>query len=114
MDGLGERVKQARLNKRMSQKDLAQAIGRKQVLISSIERGLCDIPTEQLKKIAATLDVSVSYLLNESEGMAPPQGAPIEIEMRDGDRVTRVKLPADIKPSLVKEMIRYMHEGKPA
>ena len=68
MPEFGERLKAARLNKNMSQKELADSMGMKQASISQFENGQ-RLPTPaNIKKLASILDVSPNDLAGESEG----------------------------------------------
>ena len=68
MPEFGERLKTARLNKNMNQKDLADLMGMKQASISQFENGQ-RLPTPaNIKKLASILNISPTDLTGESEG----------------------------------------------
>lgn len=68
MSKFGDRLKTARLNKGMSQKELADAMEMKQASISQFESGQ-RLPTPaNIKKLATILDVPANDLAGESEG----------------------------------------------
>lgn len=59
---MGEKIKELRLKKLMSQDDLAKAAGVSRVTISSIERGRRNsFSTSTLNKIGKALGVTVDY-----------------------------------------------------
>lgn len=59
---MGEKIKQLRLKKLMSQKDLAEAAGVSRVTISSIEnKKRNSFSTSTLNKIGKALGVTVDY-----------------------------------------------------
>ncbi len=56
------RIKEARKNKKMTQKELADAIGVNYSIISKYEKGIVEPPNSRLKAIAKVLGVSIDYL----------------------------------------------------
>ncbi len=67
---VGMRIKQQRKSKKMTQQQLGDTIGKAEVTIRQYEKGLIEIPTSVLQKIADTLEISLSSLMgiqNESE-----------------------------------------------
>jgi XRE family transcriptional regulator, master regulator for biofilm formation len=64
---IGERVKQLRLEKKISLSELAEKAGVAKSYLSSLERNLQTNPSIQfLEKISAVLGVSVDYLIHNS------------------------------------------------
>lgn len=59
---LAERIKNARIDKRYTQKDLANLMNVKSTTVSGWELGRNEPSIETLKKLANKLDVSFSYL----------------------------------------------------
>lgn len=68
---IGPRIRQARERIGMSQKDLAQAVGRDQKAISEYESGTRKIYAVELAAFAQVLQVSVNFLI------------PVEVESSD-------------------------------
>lgn len=64
---IGERIRYVRRLRRMSQEDLATALYTKKQTISAYENNKLELKVSVLIAIAAALDVTASYLLNESE-----------------------------------------------
>ena len=63
MKTIGERIKEARIKKGLSQTELAEKLGYKsRSSINKIEVGGRDIPRSQIVKIAEIMDVTPSYL----------------------------------------------------
>lgn len=62
---LGKKIKLARVEKDLSQVQLAELIKTKQKSISSYETGMAAPSIETLLKIAKTLEKSVNYFLDE-------------------------------------------------
>lgn len=60
---IGQRIKEARKNKKMTQTELASIIGRTESSIRKYEKGLTDIPSAVIQEIASALDVSSADLL---------------------------------------------------
>jgi XRE family transcriptional regulator, master regulator for biofilm formation len=64
---IGERVKQLRMDKKMSMSELAEKAGVAKSYLSSLERNLQTNPSIQfLEKIASVLEVSVEYLIHDT------------------------------------------------
>lgn len=64
MDAIGERIKEARQERGLSQEELAQIINSTKSAISRYESGKRQPRIEQLKSIAAALNVDVNWLMN--------------------------------------------------
>ena len=63
-----DRVRIRRLKKRLSQKDLGEAIGQDQSYVSRLEQGkLGNITVDTLEKLADRMEVSTDYLLRRIE-----------------------------------------------
>lgn len=59
----GKRVKELRLQKKMSQGDLAKILGVHPTYISGIERGVRNMALKNIEKLAKALGVTPSELL---------------------------------------------------
>jgi len=59
---LGRKVRERRLSLAMSQRDLAEAAGIRQALVSEIERGEANPTLDSVLRIATTLEVSFAEL----------------------------------------------------
>jgi len=70
---LGERVREARRALGMTVAALADASGLTKGFISQFERGLSNPSLESLRRIAATLDISLTGLLSDDDGLSPLQ-----------------------------------------
>lgn len=70
-----ERLKEIRKSKRMSQRELAQALSVSQQTIGSWEVGRSEPNTELLQKIATYFSVSVDYLLGGKDTNRAPKWA---------------------------------------
>ena len=68
MTGIGERIKAARLQLGISQKELAERLGLKsKSTICKIEKGEDNLTTETIAKYAKALGVSIQYLVGREE-----------------------------------------------
>ncbi len=77
MTDFGNRLKQARKEKHMTQKELAKRLGLEQSAISNYEKSFRTPPMQSILDIAEALEVSVSYLLGETlEGNRQDLGKP--------------------------------------
>lgn len=63
---LAERIKQARINKHYTQKELANLVNVKSTTVSGWELGRNEPSIDTLKKLASKLDVSFDYLAGVS------------------------------------------------
>lgn len=60
---VGERIKNSRINKNITQDELADLIEINQTHLSNIERGKTKMSTETLVNLSRTLNTSIDYLL---------------------------------------------------
>lgn len=77
VNGLGERLEQTRINLRLSQKEVAAAIGASASVISNYESGERTPSVENLMALAGLYRCSTDYLL----GLEKPAGAYIDASM---------------------------------
>lgn len=68
---IGNRIKEIRLKRGLSQLELARDAGTHQSNLSGWERGRRDIFAWTLARLAATLDVSTDYLLLLTDDPSP-------------------------------------------
>ena len=74
MNSLGERLREARTNKDLTQDDVASRLGVTRSVIARYESNTNDPPSENLKKLAEIYDVSTDWLLGITNVMgSPPQ-----------------------------------------
>jgi transcriptional regulator with XRE-family HTH domain len=66
MEKLGKKIKFARKTKRITQNDLAKAIGVSDKSVSAYESGRIEPPLKMLEKIALSTDHSLEYFVGES------------------------------------------------
>lgn len=59
---IGQRIRTARKNKKMSMKELGARVGMSEGNISRYEKGFLSLDISQAKEFAKVLDVSASYL----------------------------------------------------
>lgn len=64
---LGERIKEARLRKKLTQKQLAKLLNVTDATVNRYEKNVRKPDAEMLKRIAEILGVSVDYLLGTEE-----------------------------------------------
>lgn len=63
---IGNRLKQARINKNFTQEELAEKIDISVAFLSRIERGKAQINLKRLSQICNILDITEGYILNGS------------------------------------------------
>jgi len=98
----GDRLKQARTKKKISQQELARLVGVHYTNIGRYERGEADPSTNVLNKIAQALEVTPDYLINgtineKAENVISDNELLIQFKKIE-------KLPED-KKRIVKELI---------
>ena len=64
---LGEKLKTYRENKKMTQVEVAEALGIKSATVSKYESGTLEPNIESLKKLAEIFEVSVDELIKEDD-----------------------------------------------
>ena len=67
---IGQRIKQARLAKNLTQEDLAEKIDISVAFLSRVERGNSHINLKRLNQLCRLLDISEGYVLNGSSSNA--------------------------------------------
>ena len=61
---IGNRIRKSRLDKKMTQEKLAEALNVSVAFISRIERGTTHVNLKRLSEICNLLDISEGYLIN--------------------------------------------------
>jgi transcriptional regulator with XRE-family HTH domain len=79
---VGEKLRSARKNRRMTQQELAVAAGVSPAMIAHLENGKVQASLDTIEKISETIGISVCYLILEQEEVEDMIGA-ITPEMRD-------------------------------
>lgn len=64
---LGEKLKKYRENKKMTQAEIAQALGIKSATVSKYESGILEPNIEALKKLSELFEVTIDELLNDEQ-----------------------------------------------
>jgi len=62
--GLGKRIRLIRVDRELSQEQLAKAAGMSRNFVSSVERGAHGVDVVRLVRLAAALDVDVAVLVS--------------------------------------------------
>lgn len=90
-------IREIRRAKNITQKELAQAIGVDETVVSRYEKGIINPPAERLEKIASYLNVSVNTLLDKKESIPidyyidQEQQVLVEYDMRRADEFAAAK-----------------------
>lgn len=66
MRGLGKRIRLLRVDRELSQEQLAKAAGMSRNFVSSIERGAHGVDVVRLLRLASALEVDIAVLVSES------------------------------------------------
>lgn len=64
---IGNKIKDYRENKKMTQKEIAEILGVEAGTVSKYESGMIEPNIESLKKLAKTFEISIDKLLNDEE-----------------------------------------------
>ena len=81
LDTVGRRIKLARLNAKLTQKEFGELIGAPQSWIALMEDGQQNLQLKSLRKIAQALGVSIRDLLPEGPESGPEFDNSMEIDM---------------------------------
>ncbi len=76
-EGIGARIRQARINKGMSQTRLAQLLGIPPQNVSDWERGVVTPSSKNLRRLAEVLEVSLDWLITGKGSPEPLKGEPV-------------------------------------
>lgn len=87
IQGLGERLQQKRCNLKLSQKEVANAVGVNPSVISNYENGERTPSVEVLMSLASLYHCSVDYLL----GIEKSSHASIDVSMLDDEQIARLQ-----------------------
>lgn len=87
IQGLGERLQQKRSSQKLSQKEVANAVGVNPSVISNYENGERTPSVEVLMALACLFHCSVDYLL----GIEKSSHASIDVSMLDDEQIARLQ-----------------------
>ena len=87
VQGLGERLQQKRSSIKLSQKEVANAVGVNPSVISNYENGERTPSAEVLMALASLYHCSVDYLL----GIEKTSRASIDVSMLDDEQISRLQ-----------------------
>jgi transcriptional regulator with XRE-family HTH domain len=90
---LGEKIKHARRQRKLTQVGLAEFVGINSNHLSRLERGIFQPSAEVLRALAGALEVSVDYLLSQGEE------GPTEVHVADKSLVERIRLIEQLEPA---------------
>ncbi len=71
METFGQRLKLLRKERHMTQKEIAELLGRTDRQVQALEAGRVNVPGLTLIKLADFFDVSIDYLVGRSEERRP-------------------------------------------
>lgn len=110
MDGMGERIKAARLERRESQDKLARRAKVPQSSLSAVERGLKGLTAWDTKRLAAALGCTVAWLqtgVDDSSLCAEVATIPVaqihflaQVARRHGEEATADKVEAWLRDAV--------------
>jgi transcriptional regulator with XRE-family HTH domain len=75
---IGTRVRQRRLEKKMSQTDLANELGLTFQQVQKYEKGTNRLSLSRALKVAEVLDTTVEYFVRDLGGARAPKASPVE------------------------------------
>ncbi len=100
---IGERIRALRLEKGMSQVELATATGTHQTSLSQIERGVRGAGVPQVVRLARALGVPADRILSASLAPPPSRNEKLMRRMREVER-----LPAEHQDAVVQLLDAYL------
>ena len=110
----GERIKKLRLEKGISQTELAERIGQSKQTVYKYENNIVtNIPSDVIEKIAISLDTTLSYLFGwddnpETKSSEPPARDPLErFNSLSPKQQELFKLLLELTPDQAEEVVRY-------
>ncbi len=82
---IGQKIKEKRISLRLSQEDVAKAIGATKQAVYKYENGIVtNIPTDKIAKMASLFGTSPAYLMGwDGAYQCPDDENPFELELRD-------------------------------
>lgn len=105
MTGIGERIKQRRIELGLTQEELAQKMGYKsKSTINKIELGINDVNQSKIVQFARVLDSSVSYLMGWDDEPFPSGKDHV---FEDKDRQTIVNLLRKMNGESIDNLLKY-------
>lgn len=108
---IGDRIKLKRIEKKLSQRDLAKILGYSDhSTIGRIERGTVDLSQSRLQQIADALNTDVAYLMGWTEQTEKPADNDGYTEQQKQLIEFAKSVPAD-KVDLVLRVMRSIVEG---
>lgn len=105
----GQRLREARIKKGMTQQELADLIGTSKSVISGYENGKNDPARSVLLKLSKNLDVSLNYLMGWEEDTMEPEdetSEKVKVLAREAGDLS------DVQIDLLRSMIQQFKEGK--
>ncbi|MCP1134380.1 helix-turn-helix domain-containing protein [Paenibacillus polysaccharolyticus] len=117
MSDLGSRLKKARMNKRLTQQEVANKIDVSNGAISGYERNYRDPDTETLKKLANLYEVSLDWLngRDDKEGEYTLPEEVILNVIREAEEEFKVSLRDDpVVESAVRDLLKNLAKMKQA
>lgn len=102
---IGERIKQLRKQKNLTQKELANMCGYKSLTtINKIELGINSIPLSVVEKLAFVLEVSPSYLMGWEEELQET----IKVDALSTEEISLVEAIRSMTDEEVKELSNFV------
>nr|WP_286910681.1 helix-turn-helix transcriptional regulator [Clostridium sp. UBA1652] len=108
---LGDRIKQLRKQQKITQVQLAEAVGLKQSSIGMIESNKNGASSEKLKEIAEFLGVTVDYLLSDEEKNTENNN--LEYKLNKKDKKDISKALSETLEQLQENQEGLMFDGEP-
>jgi transcriptional regulator with XRE-family HTH domain len=99
---LGEKIKQARKAKKLTQVELADIAGVNSNHLSRLERGVFQPSVDVLRSLAAALELSVDFLLSKED-----EGA-TEVHLADKNVAERIRLIDQLEPEDKAALLRVI------
>ena len=88
---IGERIRELRKQKNMTQHDLASTLGVSKTIISEYENNFKSPNNNNLEKLADILDVSIDYLFGRDITVVNEDGAFTNVSKQDLEIINNIK-----------------------
>lgn len=100
---IGERLKKARINKNLTQEQLAEQLDVSVAFLSRVERGNVKINLNRLSQICDILDISISYILTGARSNSKDYLSDDFSDLLKSCPPEKLKLIYDIAKVIIKE-----------
>jgi len=103
---VGQRLKNIRLNRKMSQKEMAEALGITNKLLSAYEIGRLRVPIEVIVRYARALEVTTDDILNVDVGENPSAALLQKFRKIQGMPISQQKVILETMDTFIRGLVK--------